>query len=251
MASRSIARSEPIQLLGWVRVLLIALGLAIIIIPHLISRLFMPASPFARLFLRWAAWCAGARIKVEGQPTRSNVLYIANHVSWLDILVLSGQTGCAFIAKADMAPWPVLGWLATQNNSVYVERDNRRGVLQQAGDVQRALLSGQPLCLFPEGTTANGVELLPFRSSLIAAVMPAPDAIQIQPVAIDYGAVAADIAWTADESVGTNALRVMTRNKRFPVRISFLEPLDHADFADRKAVAAHSRAEIAAALGMA
>jgi 1-acyl-sn-glycerol-3-phosphate acyltransferase len=116
--------------------------------------------------------------------------------------------------------------------------------------LQIALLSGQPVTLFPEGTTNDGRQLFPFRSSLIAAVTPAPEQISIQPVAIDYGAVATDIAWVGDESFGANALRLLGRRGHFAVTLHFLEPLSHADFADRKAIAAHSRAEIAAALGV-
>lgn len=92
------------------------------------------------------------------------------------------------------------------------------------------------------------MELLPFRSSLVAAVTPAPEGISIQPVAIDYGHAAPEIAWTDDEAVGVNALRVMSRPGRIKATLHFLKPLDHADFADRKAIAAHSREEIAAAL---
>ena len=99
-------------------------------------------------------------------------------------------------------------------------------------------------------SSRSGSTLLPFRSSLIAAVTPAPDDIQIQPVALDYGPIVGDIAWVGDESFGANALRVLSRAGRFPVRVHFLAPLSHADFADRKAIAAHSRAEIAAALGL-
>jgi lyso-ornithine lipid O-acyltransferase len=147
-----------------------------------------------------------------------------------------------------MAPWPVIGWLATMNNSVYVQRDNRLDVGAQRDAIQAALLTGQAIALFPEGTTADGRSLLPFRSSLVASVAPPPEGIAIQPVAIDYGAMAPEIAWVGAESVGANALRVMSRKGRFPVTLHFLEPLDHADFADRKAIAAHSRAEIEAAL---
>jgi 1-acyl-sn-glycerol-3-phosphate acyltransferase len=148
-----------------------------------------------------------------------------------------------------MESWPVLGWLASSNNTVYVARDKPRGVHDQASTLQKALLRAQPVTLFPEGTTAGGRELLPFRSSLIASVVPAPAGISIQPVAIDYGALAEFVAWTEAESVGVNALRVMGRKGRIPVTLSFLTPLDHSDFGDRKAIAAHSRAEIAAALG--
>ncbi len=231
------------------RVLAIALCFLIVLIPHLMWRLFSAHSPFARWFLRFSGWASGAHVTVVGTPIRKNVLYIANHVSWLDILVLAGRSGSAFVAKAEMETWPVLGWMADQNNTVYVKRDVARDVQNQASSLQAALLAGQPVTLFPEGTTAGGAGLLPFRSSLIAAVVPAPANISIQPVAIDYGAIADDIAWTDDESVGKNALRLMRRRGGIPVTLHFLAPLGHADFGDRKAIAAHSRAEIAAALG--
>jgi 1-acyl-sn-glycerol-3-phosphate acyltransferase len=249
MASPSIARAEPTHPRAWAKVALIVLILALVVIPHLIWRVFNRHSPFARLFLKGAGWAAGARLTIKGQPINRNVLYLANHLSWIDILVLAGKTGSAFVAKADMESWPVLGWLADQNNTVYVKRDKGLDSHNQASSLQKALLTGQPVALFPEGTTAGGRELLPFRSSLLAAVVPAPEGVSIQPVAIDYGDLADDIAWTDDESVGNNALRIMGRYPRIPITIHFLEPLDHADFGDRKAIAAHSRAEIAEALG--
>jgi lyso-ornithine lipid O-acyltransferase len=250
MASQSIAKTDRPHPRAWLRVGVIVLALLVVLIPHLIWRIFGTQSPFAILFLRFAGAAAGAKVTIIGTPIRRNALFVANHVSWLDILILAGQSGTAFVAKADMESWPLLGWMANQNNTVYVNRDSRATAHNQANAVQRALRTGQPLTLFPEGTTAGGRELLAFRSSLIAAVVPAPDGIAIQPVAIDYGPVAAEIAWTEAESVGVNALRLMSRKGRLPVTLHFLEPLDHADFADRKAIAAHSRAEIAAALGL-
>ena len=248
MASRSIARTERPHPRALVRVAGIALALLLIAVPHMIWRLFNRRSPFAGLFLRLAGRIAGAKVSVRGTPIRHDVLYIANHVSWLDILILSGKTGCAFVAKADMVDWPVLGWMATLNNSVYVQREKRLDAGAQRDAIQAALLTGQPIALFPEGTTANGRELLPFRSSLLATVAPPPSGVAIQPVAIDYGAIAPEIAWTDEESVGKNALRIMARKGRLPVTLHFLDPLDHADFEDRKAMSAHSREEIAAVL---
>jgi len=233
-----------------VRVALIVLSLLLCIPGHALWRLFRARSPWPQLFLRLAGRAAGARISIVGRPVRSNVLYIANHVSWLDIVLLAGQTGTAFVAKADMAPWPVIGWMATLNNSVYVARDQRLDVSAQAAAMKAALETHQPLTLFPEGTTGNGRELLPFRSSLVASVAPPPEGITIQPVAIDYGPDAGDIAWTDEESVGHNALRVMSRPGRLHVTLRFLAPLNHADFDDRKVISAHSRDEIAAALSL-
>lgn len=245
MASRSIARAERTHPRAWGRVARIAIALALLLPVHAVWRLFRLRSPWPRLFLQFAGKSAGADVTVTGTPLRRDVLYIANHVSWLDILVLAGKTGSAFVAKADMAPWPVIGWLATLNNSVYVAREQRLDVHAQALAMTTALETGQPLTLFPEGTTGDGRELLAFRSSLVASVTPPPQGISIQPVAIDYGPPAPDIAWIDDEPVGHNALRVMSRAARLPVTLHFLEPLDHADFPHRKAIAEHSRAAIA------
>lgn len=248
MASLSIAKSDRTHPRAWARVGMMVCALLLCVPPHAFWRLFNKRSPFARAFLFLAGQAAGLDVTIKGVPVRRDVLYIANHLSWLDVLALAGHTGCAFVAKADMAPWPLLGWLATSNNSVYVERDNRRTAHHQANALQSALESGQPITLFPEGTTAGGRDLLPFRSSLIAAVVPPPQGISIQPVALDYGPLAEFVAWTEAESVGTNALRLMSRKGRIPVTLHFLDVLDDADFTDRKAIAAHSRDEISAAL---
>ncbi len=248
MASLSTAKVERVHPRAYFRVSLIMLLVGVCVPLHGVWRLFKLRSPWPTRFLRWAGRASGARVTVKGAPVKQNVLFIANHVSWLDILVLAGETGSAFVARADMVDWPVLGWLAGLNNSVYVQRENRLDVGAQRDAIEQALLTGQPITLFPEGTTANGRELMPFRSSLLATVAPPPEGITVQPVAIDYGEAAPDIAWTGDESVGINALRLMARSNRLHVTLHFLKPLDHSEFEDRKAMAAHSRAEIAAAL---
>ena len=250
MASPLNERAESPGPRAWFRVVVIAALLLFLLPFHVLWRLFGWQSPWSKLFLRLAGQMAGADVTVVGTPRQGNVLYIANHVSWLDILVLAGQTGSAFVAKADMAPWPIIGWMATLNNSVYVAREDRLGVSAQTDAIKLALKNRQPLTLFPEGTTGDGRTLLAFRSSLVAAVTPPPEGVSVQPVAIDYGLVATEIAWTGDESVGHNALRVMSRSKRLQVTLHFIEPLKHDVFADRKALIAQSRHKIAAALGL-
>lgn len=250
MASLSIARTESHPARAWARVTLIVLALVLCLPFHGLWRLVRLRSPWPQVFLFFAGKAAGADVMVTGTPVTRDVLYIANHLSWLDVLVLAGRTGCAFVAKADMAPWPVLGWMATLNNSVYVQRENRLDVTAQAEAIRTALATRQPITLFPEGTTGAGHALLPFRSSLIAAVVPPPRDITIQPVAIDYGSEATAIAWTDEESVGVNALRVMGRKGRIATRLHFLEPLSASDFANRKIMSAHSRTTIADTLGI-
>ncbi len=250
MASRSTGKTDRIHPRAVIKALLIALALIVLVFPHVLARFFFRHAPFSRYFLQLSTWLAGVDVQRRGDQLRRDVLYIVNHVSWLDILILGGQSGCAFVAKADMDNWPLLGWMARLNNTVYVRRDKRLDAAAQRDAIQNALLSQQAVALFPEGTTSNGLELLPFRSSLFASVSPPPEGIAIQPVAIDYGAQAQEIAWVDEEPVGQNALRVMGRKGRMAVTLHFLAPLDHADFNDRKAMSAHSWAEITAALGL-
>ncbi len=216
---------------------------------HGIWRLFRQASPWPRIFLGSAGWCTGARAQISGKRLDGATLLIANHVSWIDILIIAGATNSAFVAKADMESWPVLGWLASLNNSVYVSREARLSVQDQMAKVRTALVGHQPVTLFPEGTTGNGRALLPFRSSLLAAVTPPPPGVQVQPLALDYGANAAYVAWTDDESVGHNALRVLARAGTMPVILHFLAPLDADSIKDRKHMTAKAQAAIAEALG--
>lgn len=251
MASLSIARADRLHPRAIVRVFLLALCLAVCLPLHGLWRLVRAKSPWPRIFLGSAGWAAGCDVEVRGAPIRRNALYIANHVSWIDILVLAGKSGSAFVAKADMAPWPLIGWLCKLHGTVFVDRERRLDVHWQAEQMRTALKTGHPLTLFPEGTTGDGTALLAFRSSLVAVVTPPPEGITIQPVAIDYGPPAPDIAWVGEEPIGANALRVMSRKGRLKVTLHFMEPLDHADFADRKAITAHSREAIATRLGLA
>lgn len=251
MASRSIVRPERLHPRAASRISLIVISFAIMLPLHGLWRLFGMRSPWPRHFTRVSRKISGVRVAVVGEPRRRDVLFVANHVSWIDILLLAGETGSAFVAKADMAPWPVLGWMATLNNSVYVARDQRLDVGAQASAMKAALETRQPLTLFPEGTTADGRGLLPFRSSLLAAVAPPPHGIAIQPVAIDYGQEAPEIAWVEDESVGVNALRLMARRRPIMVTLHFMEPVDVDLLDDRKAITAHARDVIAARLGLA
>lgn len=207
-------------------------------------------SPWPRRFLAWTGRAAGMRTETSGSPLRSHVLFVANHLSWLDIMVLAGATGAAFVSKEEVARWPVIGWLARLNNTVFVARAERKAVRGQADALRDALASGQPVALFPEGTTEGGDEVLPFRASLLAALVPPVRHVKLQPVAIDYGPAAPDIAWVGQEPAGANAKRILSRRGTTLVRLTFLPPIDPAALPDRKALAERSRAAIVAALGL-
>jgi 1-acyl-sn-glycerol-3-phosphate acyltransferase len=179
---------------------------------------------------------------------RDHVLFAANHVSWLDILALGGATGAVFVSRDDVEKWPVVGWLAGLNATIYVARQARREVHGQADRLRAALREGRAVALFPEGTTAGGDALLPFRPSLFASLFPPIPGVRVQPVAIDYGGLAEEIAWVGEEPAGANAGRLLRRRGTIPVTLRFLEPVEPQSAGDRKKLAAYGRAEVVAAL---
>ena len=205
-------------------------------------------SPWPRRFLGSVGRIAGMRVEVRGTPLPSHVLFAANHLSWLDIMLLAGASGAAFVSRDDVGRWPVVGWLARLNNTVFVDRSDRRAVQGQADTLRAALTGGQPVALFPEGTTEGGTGLLPFRASLFSALYPPLPGIMVQPVAIDYGPAGREIAWTGDEPAGANGKRVLARRGTTPVILHFLAPIDPATLDGRKALAETARSRIQAVL---
>ena len=183
-------------------------------------------------------------MRVAGKPIEPHSLLVCNHISWLDILVLGGATGCAFVSK-DQLGNPVVHWLADQQDTLYIRRDHRRGALGQAEAIARRLEGEQPLALFPEGTTGPGTHLLAFRSTLFSAVAPVPPGVSVRPVAIDYGEAAPVIGWHR-ESGKDNVLRTLGRSRSTVVVIRLLDPLGGSS--DRKQLAHAAREAIAAAL---
>ena len=230
------------------RVVSIVAGLLVCLPLHYLWKLSGRRSPWPPRFLRWVGWSAGMRAHIVGTPLRSHVLFVSNHLSWLDIMLLAGASGTAFVSKDDVARWPVIGWLAGLNNTVFIARAERNAVRGQADALRSALQTGQPVALFPEGTTEGGVEILPFRASLLASLFPPLAGIRVQPVALDYGPAAHDIAWIGDEPAAANARRVLARAGTVPVTIRFLEPIDPAAIGGRKALAEQCRREIVQAL---
>lgn len=209
---------------------------------HYAWRLTRRRSPWPRRFLAAAARACGVRLAVHGEPLPRDVLLVANHSSWLDILILGGATGAAFVAKAEVGATPLVGWLAGLNRTVYVKREDRRDIPAQLDAIRGAMHDG-PVAIFPEGTTNNGVTLLPFKASLLQVLDPAPPGAMLQPLFLDYGEAAAEIAWGEETGTG-NALRLLGRKGTIDVSLHCLAPLNPAEVGGRKVVAAESRASI-------
>jgi len=211
--------------------------------PHLLSKLLFRRSRWPRRFLGAAASICGAHVRTVGDPVRPSSLLVANHVSWLDILVLGGATGCAFVSK-DSLGHGLIHWLADQNATLYVKREHRKGARDQAAMIARALDGEKAVALFPEGTTGPGDALLPFRPTLLEAAAYAGGQVAIRPVAIDYGAAQTEVGWW-HEPGKDNILRVLGRRGRLPVTVRLLHPVPHSD---RKTLAADVKGAIEAAL---
>lgn len=248
------ARGEPTKIspMGWMRLywraFQLVLALVVLVPLHYLYRLLAYGSPFPMYFLRFATRVCGARAKVVGTPLKRDVFFIANHVSWLDILALAGASGTAFVAKAELAEVPVVGWLASLNRTVFVKRENRMGVAAQINALREALSDNWSVTVFPEGTVTDGHSLLPFKTSMLRVLEPPPAEVLVQPVMLHYGEIAEWIGWVGEETGLNNAKRVLARKGSFQLELHFLEPFSPEDHHGRKAIAAEARGRIEEAL---
>ena len=126
----------------------------------------------------------GVQVRVQGQPAAGPVLVAANHISWLDILVMHAASHCRFVAKSEIRDWPVVGTLTTGGGSLYIERASSRDAMRVVHQMAEALQQGDVLAVFPEGGTGDGITLLPFHANLLQAAIAvnAP----VQPVALKF-----------------------------------------------------------------
>jgi lyso-ornithine lipid O-acyltransferase len=144
----------------------------------------------ARLWQRFVCFLIGIRVTVTGAPAEGRpLLLLANHTSWLDIPILASVAPVSFIAKKEVANWPVVGFLAKAQRSVFVDRERRHATGSHAEEVAGRLSKGDIMVLFAEGTSSDGNRVLPFRSALVGAAQKAIEgdgAATVQPVAISY-----------------------------------------------------------------
>lgn len=232
--------------LAVLRIAFLLLLFAIIAPIHVLTRLIFRRSNWPHRFLFAAAWILGVRARVAGRRPGRHALLVANHTSWLDILILGGTLHGAFISKDELGH-PLIHWLADQNDTVYVKRAHRKGAKDQAVAVARALEGWKPVIVFPEGTTGPGTHLLPFRSTLLEAANFASSDVRVRPVAVDYGAARAEVGWF-DESGADNVKRILGRSGILPVTVHVLAPLDAA--LDRKQLTHEAREAISKKLDL-
>jgi 1-acyl-sn-glycerol-3-phosphate acyltransferase len=217
-------------------------------------------SRFARTLPHWyhrrLCRLLGVRARVTGavEPGKP-VLIVSNHASWLDIPVLSAVAPLSFIAKSDIDSWPFINWLARLQRSVFVQRDRRATVRTQALEIAGRLKDNECLVLFAEGTSNDGNRVLPFKSSLFAAVgdyAGGADTVLVQTVTLVYTRLHGLpitryqrplLAWYGDMDVVSHAWQLL-RAGPIDVEIRIEPPVSMSDFKDRKALAAFAESSI-------
>ena len=170
---------------------------------------------------------------------------VANHISWLDILVMHAARHCRFVSKAVVKRWPLIGTLATGGGTSYIERESRRDAMRVVHRMVASLASGEILAVFPEGTTSDGVSLLPFHGNLIQAAISA--GAPVQPVALRFvDAVSGETSLTpcyiGDDSLMASLWRTVS-GPRVTAIVRYGEP-QRAQGRDRRRWAQELRASV-------
>jgi 1-acyl-sn-glycerol-3-phosphate acyltransferase len=221
-----------------------------------ILRLYPRAShALPRLFYRLLLGFVKVRVRVRGvKPEEIPQLIVANHISWMDIPALGSLYPISFLAKLEVASWPVLGSFARLQRSVFVNRNKPQSVLAANLTMARLIRAGACVALFPEGTTHDGNTLGPFRSAHFGVVQDllslnaAQTSLRIHPVAIRYSLPHAP--WCGDDLLLPHVAGLL-RGASVACELIFCTPLEFEASADRKTIAEQCRNRIAAALAAA
>jgi len=213
---------------------------------------------FPNAYHRFMARLFGVRIKMIGNPlTGEGVLIVANHTSWLDIIVFSALGHVSFVAKAEVASWPFFSTLAKLQETVFVERTRRHATGQARDQIRERLLAGDTLILFPEGTSNDGNAVLNFKSALMGAVEArlsdgkgGERAVRVQPVSTAYVGLhgipmgrenRALFAWYGDMELVPHLWEAV-KTGPIDVVVEFHPPMDVDQVGGRKALAARTEA---------
>lgn len=222
-------------------------GLSILLLVRLIERpvygMQRPVTPYITQFVcRNALRFLGLRLRIQGTPMRGQGVIVANHTSWLDIFVLNASKRIYFVSKSEVAGWPGIGWLARATGTVFIVR-NRARAREQTQVFQDRLLAGHKLLFFPEGTSTDGLQVLPFKTTLFQALFTpeVKDVVAVQPVSVTYHAPARQerrfYGWWGDTSFGAHLLVTLAPARQGSAEVVYHTPLKVADFPNRKALA--------------
>jgi 1-acyl-sn-glycerol-3-phosphate acyltransferase len=215
------------------------------------------AETLPRFYHRLCCRILGIRVRRIGEPTAKRpVLYVANHISYLDITALGSVLAGGFVAKSEVGRWPLFGWLAKMQRCVFVDRQVRSTATQRDALTER-LAAGDALILFPEGTSHDGNRILPFKSALFSAAM-LPE-VAVQPVSVTYTRLDGMplsrglrplFAWYGDMAMAPHLWRVVGLGT-LEIVIEFHRPTSFAECGSRKALAAYCESRVVAGVNAA
>lgn len=182
-------------------------------------------------------------------PAAGGIMFVANHVSWVDISAINSVRAVRFVAKAEIRSWPLFGWLTAQANTLFTDRARRQDAKRMVEATANSLRDGDCLCYFPEGTTTDGTRLMPFKSSLMQAAIHA--GAPIWPIGIRYpgidGQPNMNLSY-ADVSL-VRSLGNVLKERGPVVELHFAKPISTAA-ADRRELADQARKSIAESIGL-
>lgn len=247
---------------GWARVLLRGVALVLVTYGGLLLLLLLrlveapifgrrrPVTPYITQSVCKAAFLIlGLRHGVRGRPMKGPGAVVANHSSWLDIFALNAVDRIYFVAKAEVARWPGIGWLARATGTQFIRRDPREAAAQ-AATLDARLRAGHRLLFFPEGTSTDGLRVLPFKTTLFAAFHGdgLAELLRVQPVSVVYtappGRDAAFYGFWGDMPMGPHLLAVLAQAPQGRVEVVFHAPVSVAAAGDRKALARVTEAAV-------
>ena len=155
---------------------------------HMISSsLFKNDFFFYNILFKGLVYLFGIKVKVSGKIEKKNVLFVSNHISYLDIFILGSLTKAIFVAKSEIKSWPIINKIAVIGKTIFVNRSRVLTIKDQVKILSNALKKGRNLILFPEGTSSDGLKVLPFKSSLFGlGDLYSKKKIKIQPISITY-----------------------------------------------------------------
>ncbi|SDH58889.1 lysophospholipid acyltransferase family protein [Roseospirillum parvum] len=226
-----------------------------------VMRLGGPYRSLARFYWQAVGRIIQLEIKVHGEVCgKRPLLCVANHTSYADIVVLGSLIPGAFVSKAEVAGWPGFGLIAKLGRTVFVERKRTRTGDQMA-EIRRRFADGEPLILFPEGTSSDGNRVLPFKSALFAVAEAPHDGqpVSVQPVSLAYTrldglplglAWRPFVAWYGDMDLAPHLWALLGLGRK-RAEVVFHPPVEVSDFANRKALAEACRARVASGVSAA
>lgn len=190
----------------------------------------------------------GLRVHAQGSPWPGGVLLVANHVSWMDIQMIHSQHMVGFVAKAEIAGWPLVGWLAARGQTIFHQRGDTQSLGGVMDEMSARLRQQRPVAVFPEGRTRNGHEVGPFHARIFTCAVEA--GVPVQPVAIRYGEqgrAQTVVAFGERERFVPNFLRLLGEPAR-QAQVHFLEPIAPGQLEGRRQIAELARQRVVLAM---